>query len=98
MEEELVGLRRGRIPPFALFIRKFCLLTCLWSFFRGRKIRVRQCGCCSITSRRRHTRSPGDCSSDVCSSDLPSIGGVGLLDDFTKSATLSFKAEGEAIL
>jgi phosphoribosylformylglycinamidine synthase len=28
----------------------------------------------------------------------PSIGGVGLLDDFTKSATLSFKAEGEAIL
>jgi phosphoribosylformylglycinamidine synthase len=28
----------------------------------------------------------------------PSIGGVGLLDDFTKSATLVFKAEGEAIL
>jgi phosphoribosylformylglycinamidine synthase len=28
----------------------------------------------------------------------PSIGGVGLLDDFTKSATLAFKAEGEAIL
>jgi phosphoribosylformylglycinamidine synthase II len=28
----------------------------------------------------------------------PSIGGVGVLDDFTKSATLSFKAEGEAIL
>src|SRR4029077_11677424 len=28
----------------------------------------------------------------------PSIGGVGLLDDFTKSATLKFKAEGEAIL
>jgi phosphoribosylformylglycinamidine synthase subunit PurL len=28
----------------------------------------------------------------------PSIGGVGLLDDFTKSATLSFKAAGEAIL
>src|ERR1700680_4572568 len=28
----------------------------------------------------------------------PSIGGVGLLDDFTKSATLTFKAEGEAIL
>jgi len=28
----------------------------------------------------------------------PSIGCVGLLDDFTKSATLSFKAEGEAIL
>ena len=28
----------------------------------------------------------------------PSIGGVGLLDDFTKSATLSSKAEGEAIL
>ncbi len=28
----------------------------------------------------------------------PSIGGVGLLDDFTKSATLGFKAEGEAIL
>src|SRR6187551_1957038 len=28
----------------------------------------------------------------------PSIGGVGLLDDFTKSATLAFKAGGEAIL
>src|SRR5205823_13604487 len=28
----------------------------------------------------------------------PSIGGVGLLDDFTKSATLAFKAQGEAIL
>src|SRR4051812_26164426 len=28
----------------------------------------------------------------------PSIGGVGLLDDFSKSATLAFKAEGEVIL
>jgi len=28
----------------------------------------------------------------------PSIGGVGLLEDFTKSATLAFKCEGEAIL
>jgi phosphoribosylformylglycinamidine synthase len=28
----------------------------------------------------------------------PSIGGVGVLDDFRKSATLAFKAEGEAIL
>lgn len=28
----------------------------------------------------------------------PSIGGVGLLDDFTKSATLAFNAEDEAIL
>jgi phosphoribosylformylglycinamidine synthase len=28
----------------------------------------------------------------------PTIGGVGVLDDFTKSMTLSFKAEGEAIL
>src|SRR6185312_15183885 len=28
----------------------------------------------------------------------PSIGGVGVLDDFTKSATLAFKAPGEAIL
>ena len=28
----------------------------------------------------------------------PTIGGVGLLDDFTKSATLAFKAEQEAIL
>ena len=28
----------------------------------------------------------------------PSIGGVGLLDDFTKSASLAFKAAGEAIL
>jgi phosphoribosylformylglycinamidine synthase II len=28
----------------------------------------------------------------------PSIGGVGLMDDFTKSATLAFKAAGEAIV
>jgi phosphoribosylformylglycinamidine synthase len=28
----------------------------------------------------------------------PSIGGVGLLDDFTKSASLAFKARGEAII
>ena len=28
----------------------------------------------------------------------PTIGGVGLLDDFSKSMTLAFKAEGEAIL
>ncbi len=28
----------------------------------------------------------------------PTIGGVGLLDDFTKSMTVAFKAEGEAIL
>lgn len=28
----------------------------------------------------------------------PSIGGVGVIDDFTSSATLAFKAEGEAIL
>src|SRR5690606_22737954 len=28
----------------------------------------------------------------------PSIGGVGVLDDFTRSATLAFKREGEAIL
>jgi phosphoribosylformylglycinamidine synthase len=28
----------------------------------------------------------------------PTIGGVGLLDDFTKSTTLAFKAEDEAIL
>jgi phosphoribosylformylglycinamidine synthase subunit PurL len=28
----------------------------------------------------------------------PTIGGVGLLEDFTKSATIAFKAEGEAIL
>jgi phosphoribosylformylglycinamidine synthase len=28
----------------------------------------------------------------------PSIGGVGLLDDFSKSATLAFKGEGEVIL
>ena len=28
----------------------------------------------------------------------PSIGGVGLLEDFTKSASLAFKAEGDAIL
>jgi phosphoribosylformylglycinamidine synthase len=28
----------------------------------------------------------------------PTIGGVGLIDDFTKSMTIAFKAEGEAIL
>src|ERR1700726_4045708 len=28
----------------------------------------------------------------------PTIGGVGLLDDFTKSATLGFKTEGERVL
>src|SRR5262245_65237527 len=28
----------------------------------------------------------------------PTIGGVGLIDDFTKSATLAFKRENEAIL
>src|ERR1700685_3803234 len=28
----------------------------------------------------------------------PAIGGVGLIDDFTKSASLAFKAEGESIL
>jgi phosphoribosylformylglycinamidine synthase len=28
----------------------------------------------------------------------PTIGGVGLIDEFTKSATIAFKAEGEAIL
>ena len=28
----------------------------------------------------------------------PTIGGVGLLDDFAKSATLAFKADGDAIL
>jgi phosphoribosylformylglycinamidine synthase len=28
----------------------------------------------------------------------PSIGGVGLIDDFTKSASLAFKREGEAVL
>jgi len=28
----------------------------------------------------------------------PAVGGVGLLDDFTRSATIGFKAEGEAIL
>src|SRR5207248_6102680 len=34
---------------------------------------VRGCGCCRcffFSSRRRHTRSYGDWSSDVCSSDL----------------------------
>ena len=28
----------------------------------------------------------------------PAIGGVGVFDDFSKSATLAFKAEGETIL
>ena len=28
----------------------------------------------------------------------PSIGGVGVIDDFTKSTTLAFKAEGDAIV
>lgn len=43
------------------------------------------------------TRSPG---AELGRAILPtpSIGGVGLLDDFSKSASLAFKAEGEAIL
>src|SRR5207248_6154608 len=34
--------------------------------------------CCLFSSRRRHTRSYGDWSSDVCSSDLPSSAPVPL--------------------
>src|SRR5690625_7611774 len=42
--------------------------------------------CLFFSSRRRHTRWPRDWSSDVCSSDLPSIDGG---DDFQQSqATL----------
>jgi phosphoribosylformylglycinamidine synthase len=43
------------------------------------------------------TRSPGE---ELGRGILPtpSIGGVGLLDDFTKSATLAFKAADEAVL
>lgn len=43
------------------------------------------------------TRSPGE-ELGRAILPTPSIGGVGLLDDFTKSASLAFKAEGEAIL
>jgi phosphoribosylformylglycinamidine synthase II len=43
------------------------------------------------------TKFPGEDSGRAIL-PTPSIGGVGLLDDFTKSATLAFKGEGEAIL
>lgn len=43
------------------------------------------------------TRSPGE-ELGRAILPTPSIGGVGLLDDFTRSASLAFKAEGEAIL
>lgn len=43
------------------------------------------------------TRSPGE-ELGRAILPTPSIGGVGLLDDFTKSASLAFKADGEAIL
>jgi len=43
------------------------------------------------------TKFPGEDSGRAIL-PTPSIGGVGLLDDFTKSATLAFKAADEAIL
>src|ERR1700680_2774630 len=43
------------------------------------------------------TRFPGEDSARA-TLPTPSIGGVGLLDDFTKSASLAFKRAGEAIL
>jgi selenophosphate synthetase-related protein len=43
------------------------------------------------------TKFPGE-ESGRAILPTPSIGGVGLLEDFTKSATLAFKGEGEAIL
>jgi len=43
------------------------------------------------------TRFPGEDSGRAIL-PTPSIGGVGLLDDFTKSASLAFKRAGEAIL
>jgi phosphoribosylformylglycinamidine synthase II len=43
------------------------------------------------------TKFPGEDSGRAIL-PTPSIGGVGLLDDFTKSATLAFKRAGEAIL
>jgi phosphoribosylformylglycinamidine synthase len=43
------------------------------------------------------TKFPGEDSGRAIL-PTPSIGGVGLIEDFTKSATLAFKREGEAIL
>ena len=43
------------------------------------------------------TKFPGEDSGQAIL-PTPTIGGVGILDDFTKSMTLAFKAEGEAIL
>src|SRR5207253_8229850 len=44
----------------------YCFTLCFFFFF---------------SSRRRHTRWPRDWSSDVCSSDLPSLTGVARLDN-----------------
>src|SRR5437762_10290716 len=41
-------------------------------------------GWCFFSSRRRHTRYIGDWSSDVCSSDLPSVVKGGLTYDVAK--------------
>jgi phosphoribosylformylglycinamidine (FGAM) synthase-like enzyme len=43
------------------------------------------------------TKFPGE-SQGRAILPTPSIGGVGLIDDFSKSATLAFKRDGEAIL
>src|SRR5471032_3118484 len=43
------------------------------------------------------TKFPGEDSGRAIL-PTPSIGGVGLIDDFTKSASLAFKREGDAIL
>jgi phosphoribosylformylglycinamidine synthase subunit PurL len=43
------------------------------------------------------TKFPGEDSGRAIL-PTPTIGGVGVLDDFAKSATLAFKAEGEAVL
>src|SRR5207248_6608724 len=51
-----------------------------WTYVCGAS---RNCfrGCCFFfSSRRRHTRSYGDWSSDVCSSDLLGLAGHGTID------------------
>src|SRR6266581_7404757 len=42
-----------------------------------------------FSSRRRHTRWTGDWSSDVCSSDLPGLPLLSLVDEFDDAASQS---------
>src|SRR5574339_776723 len=50
-----------------------------------------------FSSRRRHTRSPGDWSSDVCSSDLPAFAVQHLLSRTLSEAELVDVRCGRAI-